>query len=536
MSRNFDVIVVGGGHNGLVAAGYLSGAGLRVLVLEGRPALGGPAGRYEFMPGYFGSVTNSPGSLEPKVTRDLELEQHGLSFFRPACSLVHPFEDGRAFVAWRDKARTSALFESYRTGESDRYDRFHRYLGAFAERLGISLFAPPPTLNELVANLHTDADQEAFSRIMFGSASELFEEFELAEQIKAILGPLSVVSGQAAPSTPGTPLNLLMRPLSLASETFEGEYDPRRMTLRGSTGLPVGGMPAVVDALVSSVRSRGGTIESGVGVDRIRTRSGAVSGVVTAHGEEIDAPIVISAVSPKATVLNLLDDDRDDWRDIKAKLCRKRITGKAFKVVLALDELPRYAAASSVEEATQMAQAQFRIAPTLRYLDEAHMDMMLGRVPTRPVIWGLCPTATSPTLAPEGRHLLSLNIGNAPYKLMDSDWETERGPLLDNVVKTLTEWMPNLSDTIVDAMCIDPTEIEAEFGLPESNITYGDLLPSAQFWMRPMTGIHRYATPTRGLYLSGAGTWPGNFVSGIPGHNTSRAVLVDLKAEHISVA
>jgi phytoene dehydrogenase-like protein len=527
-ATRFDVIVVGGGHNGLVAAAYLGRAGLRTLVIEGNPQLGGPAATLEFMPGYFTTIANSPGSLEPKIVNDLELDRHGLKFVRPDPTLVHPLEGDRLYVGWRDPKRNHAQLETYAKGEAARYDTFFAYLQGFADRLGISIFEPPPSLQYLVRHLTRLEDQEAFSRILFGNIRDLMDEFELAPQTQALIAPLAVVGGQVAPSTPGSPFNLMMRPLSLASQRGGGAGDPRLLPLRGSTGLPVGGMGAITDALSASLRAHGGQVITGKPVVAIRSSGGQVRGVVTRSGEEYEAPIVVSAISPHTTVLSLVDDT-SGWDDLKPKMKRKPLRGRAFKVVLALDGMPRFAAARSDDEAVVLSSAQFRIAPSLDYIEAAHTDMLQGRLSHKPVIWGLCPSMTSPVLAPAGKHVLSLNVGNAPYRLREGTWAAERDVFARRTIATLAEYMPGLPDLITDYRVIDPTQFESEFGLVEANITHGDTLPFHMFWMRPLPGLHAYRTPTRGLYLSGNGTWPGNYISGISGHNASQAVLRDLR-------
>ncbi|MCX7362849.1 MAG: NAD(P)/FAD-dependent oxidoreductase [Alphaproteobacteria bacterium] len=527
-ASRYDAIVVGGGHNGLVAAAYLGRAGLRTLVVEASPLLGGPAATVEFMPGYFTTVANSPGSLEPKIVDDLELERHGLAFVRPDPTLVHPLDHDRLYVGWRDPARNQAQLETFATGEAKRYDAFFAYLQRFADRLGISIFEPPPTLQHLVRNLTRLEDQEAFSRILFGNARDLMDEFELAPETQTLIAPLAVVGGQVAPSTPGSPFNLMMRPLSLASVRTGGAGDPRLIPLRGSTGLPVGGMGAIIEALRQSLLAHGGEVMTGKRVTSIRSRNGRVRGIVTASGEEYEAPIVVSALSPHTTVLSLVDDT-SAWGDLKPKMKRKPMRGRAFKVVAALDGVPRYSAARSDEEAVQLASAQFRIAPTLDYIEEAHSDMLLGRLSHKPVIWGLCPSMTSPMLAPPGKQVLSLNVGNAPYRLREGTWEEQREVFARRAIAKLAEYMPTLPGLITDYRIVDPTQFESEFGLVEANITHGDTLPSNMFWMRPLPGLHAYRTPTQGLYLSGNGTWPGNYISGICGHNASQAVLRDLR-------
>lgn len=524
---SFDAVILGGGHNGLVAASYLAAAGLTVAIAEKNDFVGGPAARREFLPGYFSTITNSPGSLEPMIIKDMRLEEFGLRFVHPDPTLVHPLAGSRPFIGWRDRSRTEGILESFRPGESGRYNALNSYLQDFANSLGISLFRQPPSLKELVRNLDAIEEQEAFSRIMLGSARELFEYFELAPQTQALLGPLAVVSGIVGPSTPGTPFNLMMRPLSLASLASTEDYDPRRMPLRGSTGLPIGGMGSIIDAMEASLTAQGVTIFKNKEVVEISTRAGRISGVHFADGSTLDAPVVVSAMNPHRTV-DLLDCDDERWQVVAKKRATQPLRGKAFKIVLALSDIPRYAFAANEDEAKALAAAQLRVAPSIDYLEESHADMLLGRVPKNPVIWGLCSSVTSPGLAPEGKHVLSLNIGNAPYRLKGSTWAEERDGLFVRVIDIIEEWIPNIRDIIIDHAILDAEEFEREYGLVEANISHGDMLPFRQFWMRPFPGLQNYRTYTKGFYLSGNGCWPGNFVSGIAGHNTAQAILADL--------
>ena len=522
-----DVIILGGGHNGLVAANYLAAGGLKVIIAEKNDFVGGPAARREFMPGYFSTITNSPGSLEPMIVNDMKLEEFGLTFVRPNPTLVHPLEDSRPFIGWRERERTEEILESFKPGESRRYNALNDYLQRFADQLGISLFREPPTLKELVRNLDAIEDQEAFSRIVLGSARELFEFFELSPQSQALMSPLAVVSGIVGPSTPGTPFNLMMRPLSLASLASSDENDPRKMPLRGSTGLPVGGMGAIIDAMEASVTAQGVRVLKNKAAERIFTKNGKVAGVAFADGSVLEAPIVVSAMNPHLTV-DILDSDDERWAAIAHKRRTQPLRGKAFKIVLALDDVPRYGFADNEDEAKALASAQLRVAPSVEYLEESYAEMLLGRVPRNPVIWGLCSSMTSPGLAPEGKHVLSLNIGNAPYHLKNTTWADERDALFTRVLDILERWMPNIRSIITDHAMLDADEFESEYGLVQANISHGDMLPFRQFWMRPFPGLQNYRTYTEGLYLSGNGCWPGNFVSGIAGHNTAHAVLSDI--------
>lgn len=493
----WDAIILGGGHNGLVAAGYLSEAGLRVLVVERTGRLGGPVATLEFMPGYFSTISNSPGSLEPKIVRDLELERHGLRFIRPDPTLVNPLTDGRLYIGWRDPKRNAEQIESFAPGEAKRYDGFFAYLQDFANRLGISLFEPPPDLQRLVRNLTSPADQEAFARIFFGSARDLMNEFDLAPETMALIAPLAVVGGQVAPSTPGALINLMI------GRSHWPRCGRRPGTIRGACRCAV--RPACRMAAWArssapwlTVCALGGAWCASTPVARILTRNGAVHGIAAENGEEIRAPIVIAALNPRTTIVDLLQDD-EDWAELRGRMARRTMRGRAFKIVLALDGMPHFAAARDEAEAQRLAAAQFRIAPDIDYLEEAHGDMIQGRLSTKPVIWGLCPSMTSPELAPPGRHVLSLNIGNSPYHLREGDWAGSRDIWARRCIAKLSEYMPDLPDRILDYRCIDPTQFEQEFGLVEANITHGDALPWNMFWMRPLPGLHAYSTPTRGL-------------------------------------
>jgi len=524
-----DVIVVGAGHNGLVCAGYLAKAGLSVTVLERRSVTGGLAATREFMPGYFSSITNSPGSLEPKIVADFALHDHGLTFVRPDPTLVHGLEDGRVFVGWRDRARTDAQIEAFAPGEAARYHAVIDYLNWFAEKLAISVYREPPTLQELVRNLRGVEEEEAFSRIFFGSVRDLFEHFGLARETQAIMGPLSVVSGLVGPSTPGTPFNLMMRPISLASATDLDKDDPRRMPLRGSTGLAIGGMGAIAAALERSVEALGVTIVRDAPMARIVEAAGGPLAVELEDGRVFQAKTVVSALHPHLTVA-AVESARPEWAGLKEAMARTRASGSAFKIVLALGDMPRYAAAAGEEEARQLATAQLRIAPSLDYLDACHGDMLRGVFPERPLIWGLCHSMTSPQMAPAGKHLLSLNLGGIPHRGGGPAPAIDRATVVRRVVELMAEWIPNLPNVVENYACFDAAQFEAEYGLFGANIAHLDMMPRQQFWMRPLPHLHRYRTPTPGLYLSGVGTWPGNYYSGLPGHNTSRAVLADRAA------
>jgi phytoene dehydrogenase-like protein len=527
-ANRYDVIVVGGGHNGLVAAAYLGAAGLRVLALEARDRLGGPCGTYEFLPGYRASFANSPGSLEPRIVAELDLAGAGLRFVRPDLTVVHHFAD-RCFIGWRDRERVDAQFDAMQAGEAARYHALLASLDRLAQGLGVSVFQPPPCLARIGRQVAGTALEPAFRQVFHGTLRDLLDDALRADQSKAILGMIALAANLTPPSVPGTAMGLLLRPLSLASTPAGGDDDPRRMPLRGSTGLPVGGMGAIVDALAARCRRSGVALHTASPVAQVLQRRGAVQGVVTADGTEYTAPLVVSAINPTLLFRDLLDDAAVD-ADIRRDIAGAPMRGSAFKVVLALDGLPRYAGLPDDATAEQVVGTQFRICPSLDYLETSILDGHRGQPSAGPIMWGLFPTVTSPELAPAGKHILSVNVWHAPHKLRDGDWEQETAVFGRRCIEVLSQLMPDLPERIVDHRFMSPVEIEAELNLVGANITHGDMLPGQLFGTRPHAAMSGYRTPLRGLYLTGAGTWPGGYVTGIPGRNVSQTVLADLRA------
>jgi len=528
MTQRFDAVVVGGGHNGLVAAHYLAVGGQRVAVLERRHVVGGPCSVNEFIPGYTAAFSNSPGSLEPKIVADMELERFGLSWVRPDPSMVQPFPDGRIFVAYRDKAKVVEELRTFSEHDATAYYEFFDWLLEFAHKLKVSLFEPPPSLAEIATRLRTAEDEEAFAKTMLGSVWDLLDEWLESDEVKAVIAILGVMHNWVGPRTPGTPYMLLQRPLSLASMSVSGQDDPRLQPLRGSTGLPQGGMGSITRAMQRSLESRGVLVRTNAAVRSIKVDRGRVSGVVLEGGEEIEAPLVMSNLNPKTTLLDMVPEGFLD-EGIADRLRKLKMNGNAYKIVLALDGLPRFAAARTDEEARAYAGCQFRIAPSMDWMERAWDDAKRGHWSRTPMMWGLTPSVSDPTMAPPGHHIMSINIFHAPYHLADGrDWGTESDRFGNHCIDVLSDYIPNIKDIIVDHRFFSPVDLERELGLVESHITHGDMTPKRMFSMRPVSGMSDYRTPIRGLYLCGVGTWPGGNVSGLPGHNASHKALDDL--------
>ena len=525
MNRH-EVVVVGGGHNGLSCAAYLARAGVDVLVLEQRHIVGGPCAEYEYFPGYRASITNSPGSLEPKIVSDLELERFGLTFTRPNPSLMFPYPDGRAFVAWREPERVAEQIRSFSEKDVEGYSALFEFFNRFAARLGVSLFEPPPTLAELTARLATPEDEEAFAKVYLGTVADLLDEYLESEHLKAMVAMLGVMSNWLGPLSPGSAVWLMMRPMSLASSTVAAAHDPRRQVLRGSTGLPLGGMGSIVRTMRQSIEAAGGKVRTGARVTRILAGERGASGVVLEGGEEIEAAAVVSNLGPWTTFLDLVDARHLD-AEFRAKVENLPKKGSAFKFALALDALPRFAASPRGME-KECSGCQFRIAPSIEYQERAFDDAKYGRWSRGPMYWGLFPTVADPTLAPPGKHILSANIFHAPLELSEGSWDTERDRFGEHCIKLLGEYMPGLEDRIIERRFWSPADLESEFGLPGANIAHLDMTPRHMFGLRPLPGFSDYTTPIAGLYTCGSSSWPGGTVTGVPGHNASRKVLGDL--------
>jgi phytoene dehydrogenase-like protein len=439
-----------------------------------------------------------------------------------------PFDNGRAFIGWREPERINEQLTSFSKHDATAYHELFAFFNEFARRLGVSLFAPPPTLSELASRLKSPEDELAFSEIMFGSIRDYVDARLESDEVKALVAALAVMSNFVGPSTPGTPCMLLQRPMSLASGTIIADHDPRKQPLRGSTGLPMGGMGGIIQAMEASLRSRGVEIRRNAAVKEIIATSAGAKGVVLANGERVLASTVVSNLNPKTTLLDLLEDNLLP-QPLVERLSALRMQGGSFKFVLALSEIPRYAVARNDEEVRAFAGCQFRIAPSMDYMDMGFDKAKLGHLSTHPMMWGLTPTVHDPSLAPAGRHLLSVNVWHAPYHLRDGDWSEAREQFGEHCIRILSNYITNLPDAIIDRRFFSPVDFANEIGLVDGNATHGDMIPGRMFGFRPLPEIAHYRTPVPGLYLCGSGTWPGGTVSGLPGHNSSHQVIADLR-------
>ena len=525
-ASTYDALIVGGGHNGLVASFYLARAGLKVVVVEQRDRVGGLVAPIEFFPGFRGAMTNTPSALEPLVAADMRLEEFGLTYDRPDPTMVFPLPDGDALLAWRDRTKVRDEIARIAPDDVDAYFDLLAFFDDFAQTIGVSVREAPPTLAEVTAKLNTPELEHAFNQIFFGSIEDLLSQRIRSPHLLALLSSLAMSAGNVAPSTPGSPLGLLRRPLSSVG-VGQIAQDPRRAPLRGSTGLPRGGMGSIVEAMERSVRELGVEILTGTKVDRIITDGDAVRGIVTSEGVEIDASLVLSNLHPRTTLLDLVDDAAIP-DTVRHQLGATSTAGGAYKLILAMDGVPTHRSATSKEDAVRRASCQFRYSPTVGYLEDAYQDFAAGRVSARPKMLGLVPSISDDSLAPAGRHIMTVSVWFAPYELAEGAWGQPMKDRFDEIcLDTIEEFMPDIRSVVTDRVSFSPVDLENEYGLVGGNQQHGDMTPLG-FFARPTPSLRKYRTPVRGLYLCGSGAWPGGTVTGLPGHNSAHAALSDI--------
>lgn len=518
------VAVVGGGHNGLVAANYLARLGARVTLLEARGSLGGMVGRLEYLPGYFGSITNSPGSLEGRVIEELELERYGLRFVKPDITLLQPTHEG-LFVGWRDQERVAAQLDSYAPGEASRHRRLVERLDRIGAACGLSLWEQPPSLRQVLARMPAEVRAEFRQVVLDGSLTELLDGSLRSGAAKAMMMMLALNGQLVSPDAPGSAMGLLLRPISRASST-QDVLGIRDAPLRGSVGLPAGSMGSIVDALALAAHTHGVRLRTHAPVQTLDLNDhGHVSAVVLETGERIEhVDAIVSTVEPSRLAAMLPPDA------IPETATPKPPDGSAFKIVLALDGLPRVADAPAGVPIEQLLSAQFRIAPDPAYVAAAVEDGIAGRPSAGPIMWGLIPSLTSEGLAPVGKHLMSINVWHAPYRLGREYWRTHGDTFVKSCLVRLDAAFPGLQDRIDAVRWMSPHDLEDEFGLTGSNITHGDMLPPDYLDTRPGEEFVRLLRDI-GIVVGGAGGWPGGYVTGVPGRNAALTVNAALTSD-----
>lgn len=527
MSERYDVIVVGGGHNGLVAAAYLAAGGLKPLVLERRPIVGGACVTEEIFPGYRFSTTSYVLSLlRPEIIRDLRLKEHGLEVF-PCRTTFTPFPDGRALLMGLGRGEDAEQIARFSKKDAAAYPAFDAAIARLADFIRPTLSAAPPDpsaagISDLLGLLKLGngfrklprAEQAFLIKTMTMSCTALLDEWFESDELKASMAATGTIGTYGSPRTPGTAFVFL--------HYYLGEVNGTA----GAWAFVRGGMGGVAEALAASARSRGVAIRTGAAVSRILVKDGAATGVVLEGGEEIRCRAVVSNADPKRTFLRLMERSElpaDFARGIENLRCN----GNSAKINLALSEAPDFTALPGdgphLRGSIQVAGA----AP--RYLEDAFEDYRTGRPSRRPYLEVTIPSTVDDSLAPPGRHVMSISLKFVPFKPAEGDWRSRREELGDLAVDTLARYAPNMRRAVLHRQVLTPLDLEEIYGLTGGNICHGDMALDQLFSMRPLWGWARYRTPIRNLYMCGSGTHPGGGVMGAPGRNAAREILKDAR-------
>jgi phytoene dehydrogenase-like protein len=522
-----DIIIIGGGHNGLVTACYLAKAGLKTLVLERREIVGGGAVTEEIHPGFrCSTLAHTAGPLLQHVARDLRLESHGLEIITPDVRVTALDTDGRSLCIYNDAAHTASELKNISAHDAQNYPEFETSFARIGRVLAPLLTMTPPTIEKPSAGELWDlgkvglafrglGKKDSFRLLRWGpmAVADLVAEWFETELLRAVIAARGIFGAFAGPWSAGTSAGLLWQAATDGHAT-------------GPASFVKGGMGALTQALANAAQQAGIEIRCGADVAEIKVAEGEASGVVLASGEEITARAVVSNADPKTTFLKLIDPvDLDP--DFLTKVRNYRAVGSAAKVNLALSALPAFAARDSPDGIARLS-GRIHIGPDIDYLERAFDAAKYGDYSPQPYLDITIPSLTDPTLTPKGAHVMSVHVQFAPYNLKAGDWQARREEFGDTVVNVLSGYAPNLKGLIVARQVITPLDLEQTYGLSGGHIMHGEQSLDQLFAFRPLIGWAQYRTPIDGLYLCGAGTHPGGGVTGGPGANASREIIKDL--------
>ncbi|MEM7799241.1 MAG: NAD(P)/FAD-dependent oxidoreductase [Chloroflexota bacterium] len=524
MNNQYDAIIIGGGHNGLVNASYLAKAGLNTLVLEQRPFVGGAAITEELLPGYkFTTFSYALSLIRPDICQELNLVEHGMMTL-PMPNHFYPNTDGSYIKIGADSYENYHEIARHSQEDAESLHDFKHIMDRVCHAMKplIDMIPPNPHSSNpeeqaRVAEFHGYLEglpedvQDMIQRLWKGSIEEILDEYFENDMVKGMLSASSIIGSMVSPRTPGSGLIWLFHKM--------GEYDG----VFGEWGFHKEGNGGFTKVLGRAFESLGGTIRLNARVQEVMRENGRAVGVRLVDGEEITAEVVVSALDPRNTFLKLVDPDELP-QDLVRVIRDFKFQGSAAKVNFALHDVPPFPGFEGNE-------AVFRgftnVGPTIDYLHTAYEEALAGRFSRRPLLDACVQSTVDPDMAPAGKHIMSCFVMYAPYHLAESDWDTERENLGDTVQETLEEFFPGFNELVIHREVVTPLDIERIVGISEGNIFHGEMFADQMFMSRPAPGWNQYRTPIQGYYQCGSGTHPGGCVIGANGKLAAKQILGD---------
>ena len=523
------VVLIGGGHNALVAAFYLAKGGFRPLVLERREMVGGGAITEEFYPGFRAStLAHTVGPLRADIMRDMQLDRFSCEILSPDPRVFAPTLEGQALFFYNDTAKTAEGIAQFSKKDASKYAEFAESLESISEVLSQLVSMTPPAIDKPspedfwnlfqtgrgVRRLGKEGIFNLFRWAPMAVADFVAEFFE-TELLRAAIAARGIFGNALGPWSAGSTAVLLLRAAADAHPV-------------GTAAFPRGGLGSLTRVLAEAAKGAGADIRTDAEVERIRIKDGSVAGVALKDGEEIGVEAIVSGVDPKRTFFHLIDPSQLD-PVFANRIKNFRSKGNVAKVNFALGGLPAFSALEANEQALRALSGRIHIGPDIDYLERAFDDSKYGELSRAPYLDVTIPTILDPALAPDGKHVLSAYVQFAPYKLKEGNWTSHRRELGLKVINTLAAYAPNLSSLVEGMQIITPEDLETCYGFTGGHIFHGELALDQLFTMRPVLDWARYKTPIRGLFLCGSGTHPGNGLTGASGANAAREIIRELR-------
>lgn len=529
-TNQYDAIIIGGGHNGLVAAAYLARAGRKVVVLERRELVGGATITEEIIPGFkFTEFSYVVSLLRPEIIRDLKLPQHGLKIL-PLPSTFTPTGTGDYIAGWDDHDTTRREIYRHSPKDAEAYDEYSRRMARLAKAIKpiLSILPPDPTslhpkdlmglmkLGQFASTL-TEKELYGLAKIMTQSAADMLEEWF---ETPALLGTKSasgIIGTFLGPRSPSTAYVLLHH--------YMGEIDGAFR----AWGFAKGGTGGIAEAIASSARAFGAEIRLNATVKQVIVKGGRAVGVALENGDEIHAKAVLSSADPFVTFLKLVEQKYLP-EDLIHSIKKFRTRGSSGKVNLALSELPNFTALPyevGASHDSPLHNGAVSISPSIDYIERAYDDAKYGRFAKEPYIDMIFPSKIDPDMAPPGKHVMSCFVQYAPYDIEGGWDDAKREAFGETVISTIERHAPNIRRAIIGKQVITPVDIERIAGITGGNIFHGELLLHQLFFMRPATKWSGFRTPINGYYLAGSGAHPGGGIMGSPGKFAAELALKD---------